>query len=163
MIRWISTLLPSLVLAVLLAGACGGGDGEDGDVPLPAAEDVLARLVARVDELQRTRPPWSARAAHRLASVRLAANYLDQQRRQKREEQRAKPATGAPANDPSGLTTKLEDYQKLDVGISLAYKDSYQIFLNVYNLLGQDIENLDDVYTVLDGEPILKGGIRCRW
>ena len=74
-----------------------------------------------------------------------------------------KPAKGSPTNDPSGLTTRLEDYQKLDAGVSLVYDDTYQIYLNVYNILGQDIENLDDVYTVIDGEPVLKGGIRCRW
>ena len=62
-----------------------------------------------------------------------------------------------------GLTTKLEDYQKLDAGVSLTYKENYQAFLNVYNILGQDIETLDDLYTIIDGEPILKGGIRCRW
>jgi len=74
-----------------------------------------------------------------------------------------KPSPGAPTNDPSGLTTRLKDYQKLDTGVSLAYKDTYQVFLNVYNLLGQDIENLDDVFTVLDGEPWVRGGLRCTW
>jgi hypothetical protein len=52
MIRWVPRLLPSLVLAGFLAVACGGGNGGEGTTPLPAAEDVLARLVARVDELQ---------------------------------------------------------------------------------------------------------------
>ena len=74
-----------------------------------------------------------------------------------------KPAGGAKTDDPSGLTTKLKDYQKLDAGISLIYGDTYQVFLNVYNIIGQDIEYLDDVYTVIDGEPNLRGGIRCRW
>jgi hypothetical protein len=52
MIRWATGLLPLLVLPVLLAVACGGGGGGNGGAELPAAEDVLARLVARVDELR---------------------------------------------------------------------------------------------------------------
>jgi len=61
------------------------------------------------------------------------------------------------------LTPKLQDYQKLDAGVSLVYKETYQLFLNGYNLLGQDLENLDDALTVIDGEPVLRGGFRARW
>ena len=74
-----------------------------------------------------------------------------------------KPPAGASVDDPSGLTTELEDYEKLDAGVSLVYKETYRIYLNVYNILGQDIESLDDLYTVLDGEPVVKGGFRCTW
>ena len=74
-----------------------------------------------------------------------------------------KPAPGAAPNDPSGLTTELDDYQKLDAGVSLSYKGKYKIFVNVYNALGQDIENLDDLYTVIDGKPVAKVGLECRW
>ena len=74
-----------------------------------------------------------------------------------------KPAPGAPLDDPSGLTTGLDDYQKLDAGISADYNDTYRIFLNFYNLLGQDIENLDDVYTVLDGKATVLFGFRTKW
>jgi hypothetical protein len=51
MTRWGPRLLPALVLALFLAVACGGEEG-DGGAPLPAAEDVLARLVASVDGLE---------------------------------------------------------------------------------------------------------------
>ena len=74
-----------------------------------------------------------------------------------------KPPAGTSVDDPSGLTTELDDYEKLDAGVSLVYKDTYRIYLNVYNILGQDIESLDDLYTVLDGEPVVKGGFRCTW
>jgi len=74
-----------------------------------------------------------------------------------------KPAEGAPPGDPSGVTTKLGDYQNLVAGLSISYKDRYLLYLNVNNILGQDIENLDDVFTVIDGEPVVMGGIRCRW
>jgi lipoprotein LprG len=45
-------LLPALLLGVLLAVACGGGGGGGEGGPLPAADDVLAGLVARVDALK---------------------------------------------------------------------------------------------------------------
>ena len=61
------------------------------------------------------------------------------------------------------LTPKLQDYQKLDAGVSLVYKETYQLFLNAYNLLGQDLENLDDALTVIDGGPVLRCGFRARW
>jgi hypothetical protein len=61
------------------------------------------------------------------------------------------------------VTTKLGDYQNLVAGLSISYKDRYLLYLNVNNILGQDIENLDDVFTVIDGEPVVMGGIRCKW
>ena len=73
------------------------------------------------------------------------------------------PEAGAPPGDPSGLTTELDDYQKLDAGLSVKYRDTYEIFVNVCNILGQDIENLDDAYTVLDGEPTIMAGFEAKW
>lgn len=70
-----------------------------------------------------------------------------------------KPPAGAPAGDPSGMITKLEDYQMLDGGVSVTYR-KLTFFINVYNILAQDIENLDDAYTVTDGEPSAKAGFR---
>jgi outer membrane receptor protein involved in Fe transport len=74
-----------------------------------------------------------------------------------------KPAEGAPPGDSSGVTTELDDYQNLIAGLSISYKDRYLLYLNVNNILGQDIENLDDVFTVIDGEPVVMGGVRCNW
>jgi len=52
MTSWAPKLLPAALFAVFLAVACGGGDEGDGGAPLPAAGDVLAQLVARVDQLE---------------------------------------------------------------------------------------------------------------
>jgi outer membrane receptor protein involved in Fe transport len=73
------------------------------------------------------------------------------------------PAPGAPVGDPTGGTTKLDDYQKLDAGVSVKYQDRYELFVNVCNILGQDYENLDDVFTVLDGEPTIMVGGKATW
>ncbi|MFP4055768.1 MAG: TonB-dependent receptor plug domain-containing protein [Candidatus Brocadiia bacterium] len=74
-----------------------------------------------------------------------------------------KPAPGTDPSDPSGLTTELEDYEKVSAGLSLRYKDRYELFLNAYNLLAQDIENLDDIHTIIDGEPTFMVGFRATW
>ena len=74
-----------------------------------------------------------------------------------------KPPAGAPPGDPSGLITKLKDYQKLEAGLALDYKDRYEVFVNVQNILGQDLEFLDDAFTVIDGEPTFTVGFRARW
>ncbi|MFC1497481.1 TonB-dependent receptor plug domain-containing protein [Verrucomicrobiota bacterium] len=70
-----------------------------------------------------------------------------------------KPASSVASDNPDGLTTELEDYTKLDAGITVAINSTYEIFAKVENILGEDIENLDDAYTVLDGEPVVKVGI----
>jgi hypothetical protein len=69
-----------------------------------------------------------------------------------------KPSRDADADNPDGFTTELEDYTKLDAGITLSVEDNYEVFLKVNNILGEDIENLDDIYTVLDGEPVIQVG-----
>jgi outer membrane receptor protein involved in Fe transport len=74
-----------------------------------------------------------------------------------------KPSATAPVGDPSGMITDLEDHQKLDAGIDLQHRDSLSIFFKVYNILQQDLEYLDDAYTVIDGEPVFKGGVRWRF
>ncbi|MBM4321095.1 MAG: hypothetical protein FJ125_14370 [Deltaproteobacteria bacterium] len=74
-----------------------------------------------------------------------------------------KPAVGTPASDPAGQVTELQDYQQLDAGLTLSHADTYFVFLNAHNLLGQNLENLDDVHTIVDDEPVLRGGLRCDW
>ncbi|HOE04742.1 MAG TPA: TonB-dependent receptor [Bacteroidales bacterium] len=74
-----------------------------------------------------------------------------------------KPATGASSDDPNGLITELADYQKLDAGISLQYDKRFEVFFNVYNILGQDIQNLDDALTQIDGEPWFNLGAKFRF
>jgi outer membrane receptor protein involved in Fe transport len=65
-------------------------------------------------------------------------------------------------NDASGLITALEDYQKLDAGITFSILNKYDIYLNVSNILGQDIQNLDDALTIIDGEPVYTIGLKLK-
>ena len=69
-----------------------------------------------------------------------------------------KPESEAPEDDASGLTTPLADYTKLDAGLTVLFNRKYRMFLKVENILGEDIENLDDVFTVIDGEPVFRMG-----
>jgi outer membrane receptor for ferrienterochelin and colicin len=71
-----------------------------------------------------------------------------------------KPETSAAIDDPNGLTTPLKDFTKLDAGLTLNVGKDYEIFAKVENILGEDIENLDDAYTVIDGEPVYQVGMK---
>jgi len=73
-----------------------------------------------------------------------------------------KPETGTDPTNPYGLTTELADYQKLDAGINLCFHKKFNLYFNIGNILGQDIENLDDAYTVIDGEPVFKVGVKIN-
>lgn len=64
--------------------------------------------------------------------------------------------------DPFGIITELANYQKLDAGIMLSINNNYSIYLNVYNILGQEVEQLDDCFTVFKGEPTLKSGMKYQ-
>ncbi len=69
-----------------------------------------------------------------------------------------KPASDAEYDNADGLITELEDYELLSAGVKVTLMGRYDVFFNVNNLLGQDIEKLDDAYTVIDGEPVFEGG-----
>ncbi len=69
-----------------------------------------------------------------------------------------KPATGADIDNADGLITELNDYQLLNAGIKMIYNKKLNLFLNVGNILGQNIQNLDDSFTEIDGEPTIKIG-----
>jgi outer membrane cobalamin receptor len=74
-----------------------------------------------------------------------------------------KPAPGTSPDNPDGLTTPLKDYTKLDAGVSLALGSDYEVFVKVENIFGEDIENLDDAYTVIDGEPVFQAGAKYNF
>ncbi len=63
----------------------------------------------------------------------------------------------------TGPTTELDDYQNLSAGISFDYRDSMEVYCNVHNILGHEIEALDDVLLRYDGEPTYEVGMRYRW
>ncbi len=71
-----------------------------------------------------------------------------------------KPAAGSDQTNPDGFITDLNNYQKIDAGVSLHIANKYEFMLNVYNLLGQDIQNLDDAFTQIDGEVYFNVGFR---
>lgn len=71
-----------------------------------------------------------------------------------------KPTNTMPTDSPEGLVYKLADYHKLDMGLSLKFKQQYEVFFNAYNILAQEIETLDDAYTVYVGKTLYRGGIR---
>jgi outer membrane cobalamin receptor len=69
-----------------------------------------------------------------------------------------KPTTGADADSPDGLKTELKDYTRLDAGLSIMFNRTWEWFAKVENILGKDIEHLDDAFTVLDGKPMFRIG-----
>jgi outer membrane receptor for ferrienterochelin and colicins len=73
------------------------------------------------------------------------------------------PAQGAPQDNEEGYSTDLTNYQMLNAGAECRYKNRYKIFLNVNNILGQDIEELDDSLTIIDGEPVFSGGLKMKF
>jgi outer membrane receptor for ferrienterochelin and colicin len=70
------------------------------------------------------------------------------------------PAESEPGN-PDGLITELEDYELVNVGTEWQYK-KISAFLRIWNLLGQDIEQLDDIHTIIKGEPVYSLGIKIQ-
>jgi outer membrane receptor for ferrienterochelin and colicins len=71
-----------------------------------------------------------------------------------------KPAAGTDPRNPDGLVTQLDDYAKLDAGASLTVGQDWELYVKVENILGEDIENLDDAYTIIDGEAICWLGVK---
>jgi len=69
-----------------------------------------------------------------------------------------KPATGTDFDNPDGLIRELKDYQLINVGAKFIYNKNLSLFLNAGNILGQNIQKLDDSFTEIDGEPTLKVG-----
>ena len=74
-----------------------------------------------------------------------------------------KPPTTQPQDYKDGLITNLKDYQKLDAGLTITIFNHYALFFNAYNILSQEVETLDDAYTVFAGEPTVKGGIKISF
>lgn len=74
-----------------------------------------------------------------------------------------KPGPGAATDNPEGLTTELEDYTSLDAGAKLRLDKSWTIFTKAENLLGEDIENLDDAHTIIDGKPLYTFGVKYKY
>jgi outer membrane receptor for ferrienterochelin and colicins len=92
-------------------------------------------------------------------SAKLSSSYFMTLRATKnRSAWNWKPDSDADVDNSDGLITDLEDYQLLSAGVKFTYNKKYNLYLNVGNILGQDIQNLDDVFTEIDGEPTFKVG-----
>jgi outer membrane receptor for ferrienterochelin and colicins len=116
-------------------------------LPYDPGASVFAKAVAEWD----LTPDWNISGFVGLRAVfdRRAWNW--------------KPEAGAPVGDPSGYITELEDYEKLDAGVALAFKEDLSVYLNVYNILRQDMEFLDDAFTVVEKETTFKLGVRWEY
>lgn len=69
-----------------------------------------------------------------------------------------KPSGDQNFDNTDGLITQLHDYQMLNAGLKIIRKKQTELYLNVENILGQDIEKLDDLLTVINGEPVWRIG-----
>jgi outer membrane receptor for ferrienterochelin and colicins len=56
----------------------------------------------------------------------------------------------------------LDNYQKLDAGLSLSFQNGYELFLNFDNLLCQEIHLYEDVDFIIEGTPLYRVGIRLQ-
>ncbi len=62
--------------------------------------------------------------------------------------------------DPSGLMTSLADYHKLDAGITIHYMKKIQLSFSIENILGEDIEMMDDALMQINGAAVLRTRLR---
>ncbi len=102
-------------------------------------------------------------ASHRLTGRAELRGFVGVRAAFDRESWNWQPAKGAAQDNPDGLTTSLKDYTKLDAGLTLAWAAAYEAYVKVENILGEDIEYLDDSFTVMDGEPIVRVGLQYNF
>lgn len=74
-----------------------------------------------------------------------------------------KPAGDAPQDNEDGLVTSLEDFVMVDAGAKATYKKRYMVHVKVSNLLGEDVQRLDDVLTTIDGMPVYQVGFKMTF
>ena len=70
-----------------------------------------------------------------------------------------KPEAETDPGNANGLTTKLDDYVDVIAGVSCFLDDNIELYVRAANLLGEDIENLDDSHMILDGKPVFTVGL----
>jgi outer membrane receptor for ferrienterochelin and colicin len=73
------------------------------------------------------------------------------------------PSSDNANDDATGLIYNLDDYQKLDAGVGISFKNKYDIYFNVSNIFGQDIQHMDDAFFIIDGEPVYRFGVKFRF
>jgi len=56
----------------------------------------------------------------------------------------------------------LNDYQKLDASLALIFAQKYEIFVNVDNILAQELHMYEDVELLTEGQRLFRAGFRIR-
>ena len=74
-----------------------------------------------------------------------------------------KPAADAPQNNEEGYITSLEDFVLLDAGLRVSFKKRFTGYVKVTNLLGEDVQRLDDALTTLAGAPVFRVGLKLMF
>ncbi len=93
----------------------------------------------------------------RLSPVLAMSSFVSLRATKNRSAWDWKPA-GDDFTNADGLITKLDDYQLLNAGLKFTWNSKLNIYLNIGNILGQNIQKLDDSFTEIDGEPTWKAG-----
>jgi hypothetical protein len=56
----------------------------------------------------------------------------------------------------------LKDYRKLDAGLNLNFRDRFELYFNVDNILGEELNLYEDVNFVVEGTPLFRIGLRLQ-
>ncbi|MFW5945238.1 MAG: TonB-dependent receptor domain-containing protein, partial [Bacteroidota bacterium] len=74
-----------------------------------------------------------------------------------------KPTKNVAPDNMEGHITELKDYELMNAGIGFQFRNHYELNLKIQNILSQNIERLDDLYTVIKGEPVFEGGFKYHF
>jgi outer membrane cobalamin receptor len=131
---------------LLLEGGYNYADNENsttgGQLPYYPGESYFAKIV------------YNQRISSRLST----SGFISLRATKNRSAWNWKPAAGEEFDNPEGLITELEDYQLVNAGIKFIVNRKFNVYLNVGNILGQNIQKLDDSFTEIEGEPTWKVG-----
>lgn len=115
-------------------------------LPYYPGQSLFSRILYNLDITEKV--TGTAFASIRTARNRSAWNW--------------QPAPDAEPDNPDGLITPLKDYEMLNAGFKLNFS-KISAYVNVSNILGQNIERLDDIYTIIDGEPVFRSGFMINF
>ncbi len=118
-----------------------------GQLPYYPGESISAKVIFNYNLFSKY--PGSCFVSLRATKNRSAWNW--------------KPVSGADTDNPDGLITKLDDYQLLNAGIQIMFYKNLNIYMNIGNILGQNIQKLDDLFTEFIGETTMKIGLSMNY
>jgi outer membrane cobalamin receptor len=114
-----------------------------GQLPYYPGESISAKLIFNYNLFSKF--PGSCFISLRASKNRSAWNW--------------KPVSNGESDNPDGLITNLDDYQLLNAGMQIMFYENLNIYMNIGNILGQNIQKLDDAFTEFLGETTTKVGI----